>query len=141
MNVTKESVISWLEETRRNRTWLAEKCNVSKQAVSNWLREKNSQGISASAKLVIQKLMEEDAAATQKKPPHSLVLEFEEAEYSSIEKAALANRQTIRQWAKDELNQLAQTEVESLAQQLQAKAPHLMPDTPNPAPKANGLGK
>ena len=118
MKITKELVINWLEKERRSRSWLAEKCQVSKQAVSNWLSENNPQGISASAQLIIQKLMEEDEAAAAAKPPHNLVIEFNDEEYQPIERAALRSGQSIREWAKDALNDIAGADVTSIYQRI-----------------------
>ena len=107
MTTTREAVIQWLAENHRTQTWLAEKCGVKDQAVSNWLREKNPRTISASAQIIIQRLMEEDAAKSQAKPPHNLVLEFNDEDYALVEKAALGKVVSIREWAKQILNDVA----------------------------------
>lgn len=107
MEVTRESVIEWLSKEHRSQSWLASQCDVSKQAVSNWLREKKPQAISAAAEIIIRQLMEEDAARDQAKPPHNLVLEFGDEEYEPVEKAALEHGMTIREWAKRILNEAA----------------------------------
>jgi hypothetical protein len=115
MDITRETVLKWLEDQRRSHTWLAEQCGKTIQAVSNWLREKNPQAISASAKITIAKLMAEDAAANEAKPPHSLVLEFNDDDYESIENAALRSNKSIRNWAKDTLVGIADVDVVALA--------------------------
>ncbi|MGL6348251.1 MAG: hypothetical protein ACRC2U_00015, partial [Aeromonas sp.] len=115
MEINRDSVNQWLLTERRSQSWLAAKCEVSKQAVSNWLRENNSRSISASAQIVILRLMEEDRAAKAAKPPHSLVLEFEDADYEQIESAAVKAGKSIRQWSKDGLLGLAEIDVYALA--------------------------
>lgn len=107
MEITRDTVLEWLAKYHRPRTWLAKKCGVSDQAVSNWLREKNHQPISAPAIIKIRSLMEEDAASSQAKVPHNLVLEFDDNEYAPVEKAALDQRMTIREWARTVLNEAA----------------------------------
>lgn len=117
MEITRSIVLEWLEQERRSQTWLAEQCGVSKQAVSNWLREKNPQAISAAAQLIITRLMAEDAAKSDAKPLQNLVLEFEDAQFEKLEKAALANRQTVRDWSKEILNGIASMDVADFVKQ------------------------
>lgn len=107
MEITRETVNQWLTDERRSQSWLAEKCGVSDQAVSNWLRENNFRPISATAQITIRSLMEEDAASSQATPPHNLVLEFDDDHYKPIEKAALKAGETVREWAKRTLNETA----------------------------------
>lgn len=59
--------------------------------------------------------MEEDAAKSSAKPPHNLVLEFDDAQYTPIEQAALAARETVREWAKRTLNEAASMDVQDFA--------------------------
>lgn len=112
--ITRESVLKWLDQTSRKQTWLAQQCGVSKQAVSNWLREKNPQSISASAALKIQRLMAEDEAKRQAAQPHNLVLEFNTLENRNIEEAARRRNETRTAWAKRTLNEIAEIEVADL---------------------------
>lgn len=120
MEVTRESVNQWLAETRRSQTWLAEQCEVSKQAVSNWLREKNPQPISAEAKLKIMVLFEEDAAKAQARPQQNLVLEFTDEEFTAIENAAVRAGIGPREWARCALNEAAEADMEALAAEFKA---------------------
>lgn len=118
MEITRETVNAWLETERRSQSWLAEQCELSKQAVSNWLREKNPVPISASAQIIIRRLMEEDAAKTQAKAPQNLVLEFKQADFDNICKAAAALGQLPREWAQFQLSEIAALDVEALAEKL-----------------------
>lgn len=113
MEITRETVNQWLEHNRRSQKWLAEQCGVSDQAVSNWLRESNHRPISAAAQITIRRLMDEDAARQQAAPLQNLVLEFEGDQFGAIEQAALAGRQTVREWAKDVLNGAATMDVDA----------------------------
>jgi predicted transcriptional regulator len=114
MEINRDTVNQWLIEQRRSQTWLSEKCGVSKQAVSNWLRENNPQQISAVAQITIRSLMEEDEASAQSAPPHNLVLEFDSLEYETIENAALKQQVTVREWAKKTLNAAAEIDAETI---------------------------
>lgn len=118
MDITRETVNQWLEDNRRSQIWLAEKCSLSKQAVSNWLRDKNPVPISSSAQIIIRRLMEEDAAKTQSKAPQNLVLEFAQADFDNICKAAAALGQVPREWAQFQLADIAALDVEALAAKL-----------------------
>lgn len=113
MEITKDSVKEWLSAHRRQRSWLAEKCGASTKTINNWLS--TDRGIPSKAVMIIQKLMEEDALADQAKPPHNLVLEFDDDEYEPIEKAALNAQRTVRDWAKRTLNDIASESVEEIA--------------------------
>lgn len=62
--------------------------------------------------------MEEDAAKSAAKPPHNLVLEFDDAQYGPIEQAALASNETVREWAKRTLNDAANIDVREFAADL-----------------------
>lgn len=66
--------------------------------------------------------MEEDAAALQAKPPHNLVLEFDDAEYAAIEQAALLKPETVREWAKRVLNEAAEIDAAEFVARLKAQA-------------------
>jgi hypothetical protein len=116
MEVTRESVMEWLSNHHHSQTWLAKQCGVTKQAASNWLRDKNPQAISAAAELKIRALMAEDAIKSQAKPPHNLVLEFSDADYGLIEQAALKGNTTVREWARETLNEAADLEASKFVQ-------------------------
>lgn len=119
MEITRETVNQWLEEQRRSRDWLAEKCGTSLSNVGMWLNKKGDpREIPGDHKITIRALMEEDAAKSAAKPPHNLVLEFDDAQYSPIEQAALAARETVREWAKRTLNDAAGMNVQEFASTL-----------------------
>lgn len=120
MEINRETVNQWLEKYHRRPSWLAEKCSVTVQAVSNWLREKNPRQISAPAQITIHSLMEEDRLSELAKPPHVMVLEFDDDEYANIEKAALQTPETVRKWAVRKLNEAATIDVEAVAAQIAA---------------------
>ncbi|MBK1884170.1 LexA family transcriptional regulator [Luteolibacter pohnpeiensis] len=126
MDINRDSVNKWLADMHRSQVWLADQCGVSKQAVSNWLREKNPQQISASAQITIRSLMEEDAVAQQAKPPHNLVLEFSDSEYAPIERAALKAGMTIREWVKTTLNDIVDMDVERFIEGLHTVSDSLL---------------
>lgn len=114
MDITRETVNHWLETERRSQAWLADKCGVTDQAVSNWLRVTNPRPISAAAQITIRALMDEDFARNQAKPPHNLVLEFSDEEYTPIERAALQSSETVREWAKRTLNEASTIDLTKL---------------------------
>ena len=115
MDITKEVVNKWLETERRSQTWLAEQCGVTVQNASNWLADGSNREIPVKHQITIAALMAEDAAASEAKPPHNLVLEFLDEEYSCIENKALSELKTIREWAKDMLLEIANENIEALA--------------------------
>jgi hypothetical protein len=88
--------------------------------VSNWLREKNPQPISAEAKLKIMVLFEEDAAKAQARPQQNLVLEFTDEEFTAIENAAVRAGIGPREWARCALNEAAEADMEALAAEFKA---------------------
>ena len=120
MDINRQTVLQWLKNERRNQTWLAEQCEVSKQAVSNWLREKNPQAISSAATIKIHELMEADAAGSRPRPLQNLVLEFQDDEFAAIGRAALATNELIPVWAKRVLNEIVNENVADLAKRVQA---------------------
>lgn len=117
MDITRETVLEWLTSERRSQTWLAEQCDKTVQAVSNWLREKNPQPISASAKLIIARLMQEDEAM-KKIAPQNLVLEFSQEDFDAICRAAQNHRQLPREWAQHQLSEIAHLDVEAIGAML-----------------------
>ena len=142
MEITRDTVIQWLEAERRSQTWLSKQLGVSVQAVSNWLREKNPQTISASAQITIRALMEEDAAKSAATPPHNLILEFTDEQYGPIEQAALASKETVREWAKRILNQASEMtceEIDSLVAASMHRLEAVESDT-EPPPRKVGNG-
>ena len=116
MKIIRDTVIKWLTEKNKSQSWLAEKCSVSDQAVSNWLRENNYRPISATAQITIRKLMDEDTAAALAAPPHTLVLEFNSKQYAPIEQAALQNHETVREWAKRTLNEATEADMKTVVE-------------------------
>lgn len=116
MEITRETVNEWLEAHSRGREWLAERCNVGVAAVGHWLNKKgDARPIPAEHQITISKLMAEDDAAAQSRPPHNLVLEFTNEEYEPIEMAALRERMTVREWSKHVLNGAADMDAEQFA--------------------------
>lgn len=111
MELTREAVLEWLERTRRSRKWLQEQCEVSKQAVSNWLREKNPQSISAAAQIKIAELMSADSEA-EKELLDIINIEISPEKFDTWNKAALDEGLIIRDWAIKSLDELARVEFE-----------------------------
>lgn len=125
MEITRDTVNQWLENEHRSQSWLAEKCGVSVQAVSNWLRGNKYRPISAGAQITIRALMDEDAAKAKARPLQNLVLEFSDNEYKAIGKAALAAGELVPSWAKHILNAAADEEdAEDIVRRFQK--PHLL---------------
>ena len=122
MEVNREAVLEWLDKHRRTRKWLQEKCDVSKQAVSNWLREKNPQAISSNAQMIIQSLMTADEAAEQAQAsvPQNLVLEFSSEDFAAIEQASVKQDLTVRKWATKTLNAAASLTLDELVEIVRA---------------------
>jgi len=89
-------------------------------AVSNWLREKNPRAIPSKAVVIIQGLMSRDEAAkiARERTPQNLVLEFTDLEFSQLEKASMAKRQSVREWSKETLNNAAKENMEDVARRL-----------------------
>lgn len=113
MDINRETVNEWLERNRRSREWLAEKCDTSLSNIGMWLNKKGTpREIPGDHKITIHRLMQEDAAKESAKPLQNLILEFTDAQYGPIEQAALAKRQTVREWSKDMLNGAATLDVE-----------------------------
>lgn len=130
MEITRETVNQWLEEMRRDRDWLSDKCGVGVAAVGHWLNKKGeARPIPAEHQITIRALMEEDAAASQASPPHNLVLEFDDDEYAIIEQAALLGPETVREWAKRTLNEAASSDMEAIAANT-GNSPVALPDPP-----------
>lgn len=116
MDITRETVNDWLDSHSRGREWLADRCNVGLSAVGNWLNKKGeARPIPAEHQITISKLMAEDEAAAQSRPPHNLVLEFTNEQYEPIELAALREKMTVREWSKHVLNEAAEMDAEEFA--------------------------
>lgn len=118
MELTREDVNHWLEENRRGREWLAERCDVGVAAVGHWLNKKGEAvPIPAKHQMTIRRLMEEDEARKQSTPAQNLILEFTDAEFTALEQAALHSPRpmTVREWAKKALNEAAHEDMESIA--------------------------
>lgn len=118
MKVTKETVLDWLKAHNRSRDWLAEKCGAARGTVNNWLV--SPRPIPAKAALIIERLMEADAAreAEESDIPQNLVLEFSKEQFSEICDAALAAHQKPRDWAEDQLMRLADADIEEIAAEI-----------------------
>lgn len=126
MNVTRETILHWLNTTpdrSRDRAWLAKQCYVGVAAISNWLREKNPRDIPAKAAIIIKGLMEADAAANavRQKTPQNLVLEFTDEEFSKLENAAIITGSPLRQWCKDSLDTAAEMDIAKIAEKYQSE--------------------
>lgn len=131
MNVTRESILEWLEDSPTKRKWLADQCEVGTGALSNWLRENKPRPIPLKAAVIIKGLIEQDRAAkmARERTPQNLVLEFNDEDFSKIEKAALESGDPLRKWAKEMLNYAAEEDIESIAEKYKrATKPELIND-------------
>jgi hypothetical protein len=82
-----------------------------------WLNKKgDGRPIPPEHQITIRKLMDEDNAAAQAKPPHTLVLEFDSKQYAPIEQAALRNSETVREWAKRTLNEATEADMKTVVE-------------------------
>jgi hypothetical protein len=123
MNVDRESILQWIEDERRDREWLAEKCGVGLSAVGNWLGQSNPRPIPSKAVLIIRSLMEVDLArrAASSKTPQNLVLEFTDEEFSKLENAASLAGSPLRQLCKDSLDTAAEMDIAKIAEKYQSE--------------------
>ncbi len=124
MEVTKDTVLQWLERENHSRDWLAEKCGVKSAAVGNWLGKNSSRPIPAKAVLIISDLMRIDEAKANAAAvvPQNLVLEFTHEEFDTICAAAAACGEIPRKWAEKTLSGIASADVTKLAEELKGKA-------------------
>jgi len=82
-----------------------------------WLNKKgDGRLIPPEHQITIRKLMDEDNAAAQAVPPHTLVLEFNSKQYTPIEQAALQNHETVREWAKRTLNEATEADMKTVVE-------------------------
>lgn len=114
MELDRKQVEQWLLDRGSDRQWLADQCQVGVRAVGNWLNKNAPRPIPTAKQIIISRLMAEDEAATLAAPPHSLVLEFDDADYERIESRALADGVTIREHAKRRLLSLADYSAEEV---------------------------
>lgn len=120
MKIDRDTVKDWLSRTRRPQTWLAKQCGVKDQAISNWLRSSNPRKIPKAALNIIRRLMEEDDARAQVTPTVPLLLQFEDGEYTDIERAALKRGLSIREWAKQRLSEIATEDMRAMAEKIRS---------------------
>lgn len=90
MEITRDVVNQWLEQNRRGRDWLAEKCGVGIAAVGHWLNVKGSaRPIPAEHQITISTLMDADLAAeSEKHDENRLSVVFRDDDFSAVEQAA-----------------------------------------------------
>ncbi len=102
--LTKNEIVTWLKDHRRDRQWLAKQCGVSVGTVNNWF----STGFSAAALAAIDKLMKLDEMAAAHADPSDdtgLIL-FSTAEFERLERArALVGNPPRRQFYRDAILQ------------------------------------
>lgn len=108
MDITLDTVTQWLAEERRGREWLAERCGVGVTAVGHWMNKKgDARPIPSEHKITIRALMEEDEAKKKARPLQNLALEFSDADFEDIGRAALAKGELVTVWVKNALNEMA----------------------------------
>lgn len=144
MELTRDTVLQWLEAERRSQAWLAEQCGVSDQAVSNWLRSNNSRPISAAAQITIRALIEADAAEKAAKLPplpitQNLVLYPSREQFNAWNAAFKhSEAETLEEWATEGIDRMAKALIYSQQWPKNAAAEPTPPyGTPNslPAPE------
>jgi SOS-response transcriptional repressor LexA len=135
MHPTKEQIKEWLKRFHHSREWLGKQCGgVSKRAVDNWLSSPRE--IPESTLYLIVRLMEDDRVAEEERlrsgdPPQShLVLRLNVDEFEAWNRAALAKRQIVTDWAVSAIRAAYEAE-------LRLKAPgvfHVSEPVPFPDP-------
>lgn len=76
MDASKEGIKTWLASyPKRDRNWLAEKCEVEKRTVDNWLS--SPQNIPSKAVLIIESLMRADEESQPGQPVELINLPVE----------------------------------------------------------------
>ena len=123
MEITKHSLEQWLTDNYHTRDWLAEqltiRCgtNVSRRTVDNWLR--SPRPIPKSKLPHIAALMQDDQdRAMSRGDSQVITLRFDDEHFDAIEQAALRARKTVRQWATDSLNEMAQLTTEEIIERV-----------------------
>lgn len=122
MEITRDLVNAWLDRHRRDREWLADKCEVGVAAVGHWLNMKaeSPRSIPSKAVILIENLMRIDEAreTVSKSVAQNLVLEFEKEDFRNICQAAADGGQAPDEWAEGKLADLARMDVEAIAARL-----------------------
>ena len=122
MSPTKSEIKLWLKKRGHTREWLADQCGgVSKNTVNNWLS--TSIDISSGNLTIIRRLMEDDEKASidsQDTPSHNLVLKISEEQFRRWENAARKKNLSILDYSINALEEAAQAELASGAEDLEA---------------------
>ncbi len=122
----KDEIKSWLKQSGRDREWLAQQLFVTKRTVDNWLS--SPKVIPGNKLALIGRLMEDDAAAETMRQKlhhpanHLFSLEVDRDTFTLFNRASAQARQTIEEWAIDELTAAA-TESLSITSGHQAAIP------------------
>jgi hypothetical protein len=110
----KEAVKAWLKRHGRDRDWLAAQLNTAVQTIHNWLSVSSSRTIPAAKLALIERLMQDDAAAEaarkQQLDPVAQVFSVEVSlpQFRRYSQAALKAQQTLEDWAIEELDRAAE---------------------------------
>ena len=116
MEITKESILRWLDKYYRPREWLAEQCNVSRRTVNNWLV--SPRPIPKKALPIIASLMQadQDREYLYQSIPQTLNLEFSREEFAAICREAGPEGPNV--WAEEQLRKLTSLNINEVASQL-----------------------
>lgn len=108
----KDQIKAWLKAKNHTREWLGEQIGVKPKTVDNWLSSPRE--IPSGKLTIIERLMQEDEAAEAQRrlqllPTNQIFsLEVDLPRFRAYSAAALANDQTLEQWAIAELNAAAE---------------------------------
>lgn len=106
----KKEIKRWLDEFDHSYGWFAETLDVAVQTIYNWMS--SDRPVPGRYHLTIQQLMRKDYERAEAK--QNLVLEFTPREYDILEEQARMDRQPLRKWAAEQLNRLANENLENL---------------------------
>jgi len=112
----KKQIRLWLDEFDHSYKWFAETLEVAAQTVYNWMS--SDRAIPGRYHLRIQQLMRQDYERAETK--QNLVLEFTPREYDILEDQARLDNKPLRQWAAEQLNRLADENLDKLTPEIRA---------------------
>ena len=96
-----------------DRAWLAENTPYSADYIRTVLAPKSTRRTDRVMQILSDAIAQMESAKQQAKPPHTLILEFDDAQFDKIEDAAFEHGSTARAWARDVLNGAATMDVDA----------------------------
>lgn len=128
-----------------DRQWLAENCDYTRTHINNILAPNGDARAKTNKALrrmweALDREEEKQALAESgiiEKPPHTMVLSFDDDEYASLEFAALASNLTLREWSHETLIGAAAMDPEIIAREILLTSPDALARASNRQPVAN----